>query len=460
MRKTLLASSLVMLLLGSLLPAHAVPPVLAGAMATDNVDFVANIPDRGAVGARILGDLLYETTATGLRIYDISLGVPVLQGALPLPHFENENVAVADRPDGKRVALVSQDMLIGFPLRLYVIDVTDPNRPLLTATIETSAGHTAACVQGCTYIWQTGSGPGVNVIDLHDLANPVELGQFSADGCFGCVDDEGREIMEEAHNVNVDTNGLAWVSAYGGLYSFDTTPEAYGPGNLLSPTLVTATCGGCGDAGAFHDDFIIHNSLHPDAEELDPAKLDDANIDPGELVLVTEENWLAVQNDQCTDEGQFQTGWMHKVDGELRVDNIDRFLLGQGLDPTTQNPLAGLGTCSSHWFDEDAGIVADAWYEQGIRFLDVSDPRDIRQIGYFLVADSMTSIALFHRVTDGPAPGLYVYGVDYSRGLDVLRFTGQAGDPEAFAPRLNPVNLGYPPSPQWGYACRLVSAAA
>jgi len=40
--------------------------------------------------------------------------------------------------------------------------------------------------------------------------------------------------------------------------------------------------------------------------------------------------------------------------------------------------------CSAHYFDERDGIVAQGWYQQGTRFLDVSDPTDIRQIGYFI----------------------------------------------------------------------------
>jgi hypothetical protein len=462
-RSSLIA--VVLAVAGSLFPAGAVPPLAGGALASDNVDLVAHIGDRGGVGARILGDLLYETTATGLRIYDISNGVPIPQGVLPLPHFENENVSVADRPDGKRLALITVDLLVGrpaqlntvgFPNRLFVIDVTNSHTPLLTATIATSTGHTIACVQGCMYAWGTGSGDGVSVIDLNDPASPREVGHFSANGCYGCLDSRGRPVMASAHNVNVDPSQVAWVSASNGLYAFDTRTTGYGPSNLLTPSLVAgrAGCGGCAAGPGFHDDFIIHNSMHYDAASLDAAKMGDSKIDPGELVLVTEENWLPAQNGFCADDGQFQTAWLHTTAGVQSLDRIGQFRIGQGVVTDAKKPAAVAG-CSSHWFSAHGSIVADAWYEQGTRFLDVSDPYNIKQIGYYMPADTIASMALFHEVTAGPLPGLYVYVVDYSRGLDVLRFTGQAGAAVQLAPRYNVPDFVRAPSPEWGWACRI-----
>jgi hypothetical protein len=44
------------------------------------------------------------------------------------------------------------------------------------------------------------------------------------------------------------------------------------------------------------------------------------------------------------------------------------------------NPL-GLPTtvnCSAHWFDVSGSLIAQGWYDQGVRFLDVSDPTAIK----------------------------------------------------------------------------------
>ena len=56
----------------------------------------------------------------------------------------------------------------------------------------------------------------------------------------------------------------------------------------------------------------------------------------------------------------------------------------------------------------------------------MSDPRHIRQIGYYRPDDADTWAPYPH---DG-----YIYVADFQRGVDVLRFTGRVGDPTRGAP--------------------------
>jgi FAD-dependent urate hydroxylase len=51
--------------------------------------------------------------------------------------------------------------------------------------------------------------------------------------------------------------------------------------------------------------------------------------------------------------------------------------------------------CSAHYFDVRDGLVAQAWYESGTRFLDVSDPSNIRQVGYWIPAKNVTWSAYY-----------------------------------------------------------------
>ncbi|MGH2829281.1 MAG: hypothetical protein ACRDJM_02245, partial [Actinomycetota bacterium] len=116
--------------------------------------------------------------------------------------------------------------------------------------------------------------------------------------------------------------------------------------------------------------------------------------------------------------------------------------------------------CSSHWFDlNDNKVVAVAWYQQGIRFLDVSNPRDIRQVGYYIApweyAGFGVSQALF-------APGRddIVYGMSLTSGLVVLKIAqGGAGAPTIQAPpRSVPDGIDFGslrPHPLFGYACAI-----
>ena len=67
-------------------------------------------------------------------------------------------------------------------------------------------------------------------------------------------------------------------------------------------------------------------------------------------------------------------------------------------------------------------MVAIAFYGNGTRVLDVSDPTDIKQAGYIRIpaatgqVGNNASAAYWHNG--------YIYIADYSRGIDVLRYTG------------------------------------
>ncbi len=57
----------------------------------------------------------------------------------------------------------------------------------------------------------------------------------------------------------------------------------------------------------------------------------------------------------------------------------------------TGNPVnTTVGDCSAHWFTVKGNIVALGNYEQGTRFVDISDPRNPQQVGYFRVPASGT----------------------------------------------------------------------
>jgi hypothetical protein len=105
------------------------------------------------------------------------------------------------------------------------------------------------------------------------------------------------------------------------------------------------------------------------------------------------------------------------------------------LDTWTPEKQAGsTGCASAHYFTSRGdGLTANAFYGQGVRFLDTSDPTDIRQVGYFREADSNTWATYWHK-------GL-VYVADNGRGIDVLRFSGKPDTaPTVTAPALRGAN--------------------
>jgi hypothetical protein len=49
---------------------------------------------------------------------------------------------------------------------------------------------------------------------------------------------------------------------------------------------------------------------------------------------------------------------------------------------TTTSPS---GSCSAHYFEVSGSTVAAAWYGQGLRLIDASNARNLRQVGYYYV---------------------------------------------------------------------------
>ena len=90
-------------------------------------------------------------------------------GALPLPHFENEDVDL-----GGDILLISNDPSEGVGV-LYVIDISNPRAPVLRSAMpngfietgvpgifglpepqEPGIGHTASCIRKCRFAYLAG----------------------------------------------------------------------------------------------------------------------------------------------------------------------------------------------------------------------------------------------------------------------------------------------------------------
>jgi hypothetical protein len=387
-------------------PAHGGSlPVLS----SGNLEVVATIPDVGAVGGRILGDTLYTTSASGLRIYDLAAldGIPLLRSVVPVPTYQNEDIDT----DGS-LALLSSDLLIGVTNTLTVVDVADPIAARVVATVRVPAAHTASCVATCSVVWLGGDGGRVHVVDLSQPSSPRVVGSFPVPGTV--------------HDVQVDDDGLAWISTGAGLFVYAPNADA------LAPTLVTQLLDGA--PGAFENDFILHNSL----------RTDDGTV------FVVEEDWDPISNELCANDGAFQSGAVTVDDRGLTVRRLDRFSLGRGGLGSDRLPAAPV-SCSAHYFDVRAdGVAAVAWYEQGVRILDVSDPTDLREIGYAIGPGETISTLIRDDL---------VYAFDTVEGLVVLRFTGGPAQSSIDGPLVTrPPVAASVPSPRWGWACRVTAA--
>jgi hypothetical protein len=440
--------------------ARALPPTpLTTTSASKNVRLLTNIPTGVGVGGKFAGHYYFQTTARsatygapdaasdgGLWVFDVAKPeTPSLVAHLPLPIWENEDVDLSTK---RKVLLISADrkktvsQVTTSPVvggQLFVYDIADPTKPLLKSTLPLpaqvgtredgaplgGAGHIANCLLDCTFAYVTGSRDrSVLVVDLRDLSAPKVMGTLKTPAGA----DHGTWAPGIVHDVNVDSYGNVWMTGSGGTAMYAPIKDP------MKPVLLAAT--------SKKDNVKTNHYIHHNSMRLDKT-----------TVLVGEESYDGCGADApvSTDDpqgGRFQS-W--------RIDLKAKRLVPLAL---YSQRVPGVSTCSSHWFDiNPSKVVANAWYEGGVRFLDVASPGRLRQVGWFRTSDGAASQAQF-------VPGRpdLVYVSDYLRGLDVVKIDGAGRGAKTVvegasaAPARSPIRFA--PSDDFGYACPVPMGAA
>lgn len=382
---------------------------------SENVTWLASLSEPNVISARfdVARKRMYVSTLKGLAVYDVTdPAAPEQVGFLALPHFENEDV---DLSIGGGFALISNDPSEGAGL-LYVVSIlTDtpvvigqlPLGTLDTALLPYGTGHTASCVPpDCKYAYLAGTRAGIDVVDLTvptapRFAEPRNLPVPEATGGLA------------THDVQFDRAGRALVTGAGGTAIYDVSDP-------LAPALVARTDEtgqsdygeDLGADGSTLNDLVHHNSSRlPNSSLLEPPPGAPAAGD-SKVMVITEEDY---NRPTCAGAGTLQT-WGIGDDGLMR--NLDAWEVE--VDPSRQT------LCSAHYFEEDGGLLSQGWYEQGTRFLDVSDPADIRQVGFWIPQKNVTWGAVY-AATDPERE--IVYALDHPRGIDVIRIERGSGAP-------------------------------
>ena len=105
---------------GQSLPAD--PPLSA----SSNVQLLGNIPGTAA-GMDFKGDYAYVSGWGGITVLDISQPAePRVAGALPLPHFENEDVDLC----GNTLIVVNDRAEQDIGAVMYVVSIAEPAQPI------------------------------------------------------------------------------------------------------------------------------------------------------------------------------------------------------------------------------------------------------------------------------------------------------------------------------------------
>ena len=420
---------------------HAAPP--AGSI-SKGVTYVTNIPElRTAISLNFIGTTMFASTVTGIYSYDVSDPAnPKLLGALPQYIWENEDVDVDPQ---RHLLFLSRDprgftspATTAFPYgAVQVIDVSNPALMTQVSMTLLPSGHTTSCVDHCRYTWTAGpatsplgpsdwtGGRPVFALDMRDPAHPVK--------CPHAIDEHRNDgVTDYTHDVQVDSRGIAWISGSGGVRGYWVSGRHR---NVVTGKLQTAT--GCdpvpyGGGGTVLGQLATRKGVMHNAERR------------GDALVATEE----VTGSDCPGSGKLVTYDLRNTYGGagFRSTKAHPFRMTV-LDTWTPEKQAGSSGCdSAHYFtDRGNGLLAMAFYAQGTRFLDVRDPRHIKQVGFYRPNDADTWAAYWR-------PGGFVFVADLTRGVDVLKI----GDlhNEVTATAVSRPNLNRP-DPVWRWMCQV-----
>ncbi|MDA0138086.1 LVIVD repeat-containing protein [Solirubrobacter deserti] len=377
-------------------------------------------------------------------------------GALDPRHTEIDQ---SQCPAGGGVALA------GCKSGFYVISYANPaEMRQIGDFVELPSGHTSSCIQGCKYIWTGGParstpparlpsgeirprvvnpeqawlGPILGPLDptpwnytrdvgdgrpiwVTDLTNPYRPE----------VSDQPVDIWRNdgytdySHDVDEDDEGIAWVSGRGGIrgyatsgYHRDPYTNQYRRATPFEPVLV----GGGGVAGTAQPVMLMHNSGRPT-----DGSVRAAGVKRGNVLVGTEEDFTQpCQNSGKIVLSDLTDSWGGEGAQQSRLDKPYRMKALDTFHPFIDSPETSTGPtgCSAHYFEIEGPLLGAGWYAQGTRLIDISDARDVRQVGYFRVASTTaneSSNTWDIAFRSDRRKGDLVYVFDMNRGVEVLR---------------------------------------
>ena len=187
--------------------------------------------------------------------------------------------------------------------------------------------------------------------------------------------------------------------------------------------------GGGGVAGTAQPVMLMHNSGRPTDGSVKASGIKRGNVMVGteeEFTRPCEASGKIVLSD-LTDSWGGEPASKSSLTAPYRMKALDTF--HPFIDtPETSDPNLG---CSAHYFEIEGPLLGAGWYGQGLRLVDISNARDVRQVGYFRITSHDTRTRARTRGTSSSAPsarrGDLVYVFDMNRGVEVLRIEGRRG---------------------------------
>ena len=358
-----------------------------GGLSSPNVEYIKHVPiSIDGVGGRLIGKYFYTNDQHKIMIFSVKDPInPELVGVLPMPQeaiYSREDIDTngkimvipntsSPRPHSGGLAPVTTNVL-------YIVDVEDKTNPKILAELPGAAQHTFSCILDCK--WAYGSDG--NIVDLRNPAKPKLMKQKWGDGM----------PAQSGHDVEEVRPGLV-LTATQPIMLLDVRKDPTNP-KLLA-------YGGNTDGRFIHSGRWAQNGkdnfLLMGGETNNKVRCHDQT---GAFMTWDARNWKKTHTFKMIDEMRMTNGTF--VDGR---------------------PAANGFGCSSHWLEahpkfRNGGVVAVAFFEHGTRFMNVDKKGKIKEVGWFMPWGGMTGASYW--ITDE-----IVYAVDYTRGIDILRYTGK-----------------------------------
>ena len=204
-----------------------------------------------------------------------------------------------------------------------------------------------------------------------------------------------------SHDVDEDERGIAWVAGRGGIRGYATKGKHRDPfqnrvrgASPFDPILVAGgglqwdvpPARGADDGVAQATDFM-HNSGRPT-----DGAVRASGVKKGNVLIGTEEDFQS-----CAEAGRIVAvdltdSWGGEPAQNSTRTNPYRMKALSSFHPFLDTPETANPDlqCSAHYFEIRASTLAAGWYGQGLRLVDVSDARDMRQVGYYRVTGTGT----------------------------------------------------------------------
>jgi hypothetical protein len=381
------------LMVGSLGIAEAAPADLdvdgpsAGGISSDNVEFIKHVPlSVDGVGGRLIGKYFYTNDAQKIMIFDVSDPVnPELTGSILMPQ---EIILNREDLDGNGDILVVPNTVTGSAdgtppngspnNALYIIDVEDKTNPRIISKLNGAAQHTFSCILDCK--WAYGSDG--NIVDLRNPAKPKLMKEKWGDGM----------PTGGGHDVEEIRPGIVLTSTQP-IMLLDVRKDPTHPKLLAT--------------GFSADGRFIHTGRW-------------ANGGKDKFLLMAGETNFKPRCNETN--GAFMTWDASKWKKTHTFTMIDEYRMTNGTYADGKPAVNAVG-CSSHWHEasphfKNGGIVAAAFFEHGTRFINVSSTGKIKETDWFMPHGGSTGAVYW--ITDE-----ILYAVDYTRGIDIIKYTGK-----------------------------------